>query len=79
MLDTNTGIVSVDDERALRETLTGLSVEHRARSAAADEATRRITATAPRGTALVRLPYVGPRKPNEIVLALADAWEAAGY
>lgn len=79
LLDDNAGIIGVDDERAIRETLTSLSVEHRARAAAADDATRRITATAPRGTALVRLPYVGPRKPNEIVLALADAWEAAGY
>lgn len=79
ILDSRPGIVSVDDERAIRATLTGLSTEHHARAAAADEATRRIHTTAPRGTALVRLPYVGPRAPNEIVLSLADAWEAAGY
>ena len=28
----------------------------------------------PRGTPVLRLPYVGPASPRDIVLALADEW-----
>ena len=59
----------------LRETLTSLAAEHATRQAAADLAERTLTPRLPRGTPIVRLPFVGPAQPSEIVLALADAWD----
>lgn len=75
LLASHPGIVSSDDEARIRQALTGLESEHRARAIAADDAERRLLSRLPRGTPLVRLPYVGPRPPQDIVRVLADAWE----
>jgi len=77
MLDAKSPGLSPEDEAVLRETLSGLASEHRARKAAADDAARVLEARMPRGTPIVRLPFVGPAQPQEIVLALADAWAEA--
>ncbi len=74
LLDARPGLVPAADEAALRATLQGLALEHRARAAAADGAARALAARAPRGVPLYRLPFVGPATPPEIVLGLADAW-----
>ncbi|HEU4536141.1 MAG TPA: hypothetical protein VFS00_18580, partial [Polyangiaceae bacterium] len=76
LLDAHPGLVPAADETALRAALQGLSLEHRARAAAADGAARALAARAPRGVPLYRLPFVGPASPPEIVLGLADAWQA---
>lgn len=75
LLDARPGLVPSADEAALRATLQGLALEHRARAAAADVAARTLAARAPRGVPLYRLPFVGPASPPEIVLGLADAWQ----
>ncbi|MCU0680817.1 MAG: AAA family ATPase [Polyangiaceae bacterium] len=75
LLDGHPGLVPAADESVLRAALQGLSLEHRARAAAADGAARALTARAPRGVPLYRLPFVGPASPPEIVLGLADAWQ----
>ncbi|MFO0660797.1 MAG: ArsA family ATPase [Polyangiaceae bacterium] len=74
LLDTHKGIVSAADETAIRAALAALASEHRVRAVAADEAVRALTSRIPRGTPIIRLPFVGPAMPNEIVLALADEW-----
>ena len=56
------------------ETLEDLRREHALRHASADEAVRALEPRLPRGTPILRLPFVGPAQPSEIVLALADAW-----
>jgi anion-transporting ArsA/GET3 family ATPase len=76
LLDAHPGLVAPADEAALRAALEALALEHRARSAAADAAARALAARSPRGVPLVRLPFVGPASPPEIVLGLADAWRA---
>jgi hypothetical protein len=58
----------------LRTTLDGLDADHRARARAADEAVRFLTRHTPRGTPVLRLPFVGPGSPRDVVLKLADAW-----
>jgi anion-transporting ArsA/GET3 family ATPase len=58
----------------LRTTLDSLGADHRARAAAADEAVRFLARYAPRGTPVLRLPFVGPGSPRDVVLKLADAW-----
>jgi anion-transporting ArsA/GET3 family ATPase len=75
LLDGRPGLVTPADDQLLRETLRQLSAEHKAREAAADEASRILTARLPRRTPIIRLPFVGPAPPNEIVLALADEWD----
>ncbi|HEU4408083.1 MAG TPA: ArsA-related P-loop ATPase [Polyangiaceae bacterium] len=76
LLDARPGLVPAADEAALRGALQGLALEHRARAASADAAARALAARAPRGVPLYRLPFVGPASPPEIVLGLADAWQA---
>jgi anion-transporting ArsA/GET3 family ATPase len=71
------GKVPEGDVAVLKETLDQLSLEHRARAAAAAEATRELEIRLGRSTRVVRLPFVGPAQPSEIVLALADAWTDA--
>ena len=68
------GKVEVADEAILRETLDQLAAEHRARKTAAGEAVLDLETRLGKGTRILRLPFVGPAQPNEIVLALADAW-----
>ena len=77
LLDTRSDLVErlgAADVALLRSTLGTLAEEHRARGLAADEAVSFLEAHAPRGTPVLRLPFVGPGSPREIVLALADAW-----
>ncbi len=77
ILDTRADVtakIEASDVSVLRATLDSLAEEHRARGVAADEAVRFLKTTAPRGTPVLRLPFVGPGSPREIVLALADAW-----
>jgi anion-transporting ArsA/GET3 family ATPase len=74
LLDQGPRLITEADERVLRETLTAMSAEHRARQTAADEVGKTLLKRLPRGTPIVRLPFVGPASPSEIVLALADAW-----
>lgn len=75
LLDEHRGIVSAADESVLRSTLNSLAGEHKMRANAADEATRTLKTKLPRGTPVIRLPFVGPAMPNEIVVSLADAWK----
>ena len=71
------GTVREADRDVLKETLDQLASEHRARAYAAAEATRELEVRLGRSTRVIRLPFVGPAQPNEIVLALADAWAEA--
>ncbi len=70
-------LLGAEGHEALTRTLAELAEEHRARSRAALVAERAFAIGSPR-TKILRLPYVGPRPPRDIVLALADAWEFAG-
>ncbi|MBI5533942.1 MAG: AAA family ATPase [Deltaproteobacteria bacterium] len=63
---------------ALRTMLQTLGAEHTERSEAARKACERLQAIAPAGTSIVRLPFVHRNEPRAIVVALADAWKAAG-
>ena len=74
LLDQPTKLVSPADDQLLRQTLDALRAEHAARKAAADDAAKTIARRLPRGTPVLRLPYVGPASPRDIVLALADEW-----
>jgi anion-transporting ArsA/GET3 family ATPase len=74
LLDGNPNLVTVADQQILRQTLDVLAAEHAARKAAADEATRQISKRLPRGIPVVRLPFVGPASPRDIVVSLADEW-----
>lgn len=74
LLDQRLPSVLPADEAVLRETLEDLRREHALRHASADDAVRALEPRLPRGTPILRLPFVGPAQPNEIVLALADAW-----
>lgn len=66
--------VGAPEVELLRTTLDSLGADHRARAAAADEAVRFLARNAPRGTPVLRLPFVGPGSPRDVVLKLADAW-----
>lgn len=74
LLESSPPLVTDDDTRVLRQTLEALHAEHAARKVAADEASKTLARRIPRGTPVVRLPFVGPASPRDIVLALADEW-----
>lgn len=68
------GLIDTADEQLLRQTLQQLGAEHSARESAADVAARTLVSRLPRSTPIVRLPFVGPAPPSQIVLTLADEW-----
>jgi anion-transporting ArsA/GET3 family ATPase len=74
LLDENPSLVTTADQQILRQTLDVLAAEHAARKTAADEATRQISKRLSRGIPVVRLPFVGPASPRDIVVSLADEW-----
>ncbi len=74
LLDGNPNLVTTADQQILRQTLDVLAAEHAARKTAADEATRQLGKRLPRGIPVVRLPFVGPASPRDIVVSLADEW-----
>jgi anion-transporting ArsA/GET3 family ATPase len=74
LLDQGAPGLETAEQQVLRQTLEVLSAEHEARRSAADEAARQLARRLPRGTPVVRLPFVGPASPREIVLSLADEW-----
>lgn len=73
LLASSPPLVSDDDTKLLRQTLDALHAEHVARKTAADEASKTLVRRVPK-TPIVRLPFVGPASPRDIVLALADEW-----
>lgn len=74
LLDSGEGQLSPEEQQTLRQTLDLLAAEHVARKLAADEASKSLSKRIPRGTPLLRLPFVGPAAPRDIVLTLADEW-----
>ncbi|MCS6899002.1 MAG: ArsA-related P-loop ATPase [Myxococcales bacterium] len=74
LLDKDPSLLSEREQQILRQTLEVLASEHAARKAAADEATHQIGKRLPRGVPVVRLPFVGPASPRDIVMSLADEW-----
>jgi hypothetical protein len=74
LLDASPTLLLPPEQQVLRQTLEVLAAEHAARKSAADEASRQLVKRVPRGTPVVRLPFVGPASPRDIVLSLADEW-----
>ena len=70
--------VPSEQRDALERTLRAMQDEHRLRGEAAYRAIEGLQAIAPRGTSVIRLPFVHRSEPSAIVLALADAWQESG-
>lgn len=79
LLDAGGGQLPPSEQQILRQTLEVLAAEHAARKSAADEASKQLARRVPRGTPVLRLPFVGPASPRDIVLALADEWGKAKF